>query len=999
MVLAGLASARSIAGRPGNYIIDNSKRGLLQDIVTFDNSSIFIRGERVVLYSGEFHPFRLPVPALWLDIFQKIKALGYNGVSFYTDWALLEGKPGSFSAKGIFDFQPFFDAASTAGIYLLARPGPYINAEASGGGFPGWLARVKGVPRTADPSYLDATANYVKNMGNIIAGAQITNGGPIILVQPENEYSAAEAGIKFPDPVYFNYVKQQFRNAGIIVPFINNDAGPHGYDSPSSAAPVDIYGHDNYPLGFDCANPYDWPPNALPTNFYTLHEEQSPTTPYSLVEYQGGSFDPWGGSGFAKCLALVNEEFERVFYKNVFSFGATIFNIYMTYGGSNWGNLGHPGGYSSYDYGAPIAEDRTVSREKYSEAKLLANFIRASPAYITAVPQNNFATNEFTNDKSITISQSKGNPTNFYFVRHSAYNSQNTSYYTITIPTSQGNFTLPQLGGELSLLGRDSNVYVSDYDVAGTNLLYSTADIFTWKKYAPKAVLVVYGGTGQIQELAFKSNAPATLVEGTGAKIVSKDGIIIVQYVASSNRQIIRIGGGLYVHLLDRNSAYNYWTVDLPTGLSSSGDPNEGIKNAAIINGPYLMRTAAVNGTTMSLTGDVNMTTTIEIIGGAPKGLTSVLFNGQSLDFQLKHGSIVAATIIFRAPDISVPNLSSVKWKTINSLPEIESGYDDSLWTEASLPYSNNTARNLTTPTSLYSFDYGFSTGNLLYRGRFTATGSESLLYITTQGGSAYGASIWLDSTFMTSFHGFDAAASSALTVHLPKLTAGAEYVITVLTDNMGLDENYDIGSSEAKDPRGILDFDLVGRPQNAISWKLTGNLGGEDFYDPSRGPLNEGGLYIERQGWHLPGAPTEDWAESRGPTEGINTAGVQFYSTTFDLDFPDGYDIPLAIQFTNGTDTDSAGLSTAYRCQLYVNGFQFGKFVHNIGPQTVFPVPQGIWNYSGSNYLGITLWALEGTGAKVDSISIVAGPVVQSGYGSVENSPASGWTKREGAY
>lgn len=63
---------------------------------------------------------RLPVPGLWLDILQKIKALGYTGVSFYTDWALLEGKQGDFSAEGVFALEPFFEAAQTAGIYLLA---------------------------------------------------------------------------------------------------------------------------------------------------------------------------------------------------------------------------------------------------------------------------------------------------------------------------------------------------------------------------------------------------------------------------------------------------------------------------------------------------------------------------------------------------------------------------------------------------------------------------------------------------------------------------------------------------------------------------------------------------------------------------------------------------------------------------------------------------------------------------------------------------------------
>ncbi|KAK3062696.1 hypothetical protein LTR53_019247, partial [Teratosphaeriaceae sp. CCFEE 6253] len=112
--------------------------------------------------------------------------------------------PGVFNASGIFDFEPFFDAAATAGIYLLARPGPYINAEVSGGGFPGWLQRIPALLRTRDPLYLQATDNYAANIGRIIAKAQITNGGPVILVQPENEYTGAAANVpEFPDAEYF----------------------------------------------------------------------------------------------------------------------------------------------------------------------------------------------------------------------------------------------------------------------------------------------------------------------------------------------------------------------------------------------------------------------------------------------------------------------------------------------------------------------------------------------------------------------------------------------------------------------------------------------------------------------------------------------------------------------------------------------------------------------------------------------------------------------------
>jgi beta-galactosidase GanA len=102
----------------------------------------------------------LPVPTLWLDIFQKLKAAGFNCVSFYRDWALLEAKRGHYIADGLFDLNPFFDAAKQTGIYLIARPGPYINTEVSGGGFPGWMQRVKSPFRTNNPKYLEATDKY-----------------------------------------------------------------------------------------------------------------------------------------------------------------------------------------------------------------------------------------------------------------------------------------------------------------------------------------------------------------------------------------------------------------------------------------------------------------------------------------------------------------------------------------------------------------------------------------------------------------------------------------------------------------------------------------------------------------------------------------------------------------------------------------------------------------------------------------------------------------------
>lgn len=92
------------------------------------------------------------------------------------------------------------------------------------------------------------SSSYVSHIGALIAKYQITNGGPVILYQPENEYSGACCGSEFPDPEYFQYVIDQARRAGIVVPTISNDAYPGGHNAPGTGkGEADIYGHDNYP--------------------------------------------------------------------------------------------------------------------------------------------------------------------------------------------------------------------------------------------------------------------------------------------------------------------------------------------------------------------------------------------------------------------------------------------------------------------------------------------------------------------------------------------------------------------------------------------------------------------------------------------------------------------------------------------------------------------------------------------------------------------------------
>lgn len=419
------------------------------------------------------------------------------------------------------------------------------------------------------------------------------------------------------------------------------------------------------------------------------------------------------------------------------------------------------------------------------------------------------------------------------------------------------------------------------------------------------------------------------------------------------------------------------------------------------MNGPYLVRSASVSGKKLELKADFNATTEVEIIG-VPRGVSKVVINGVETKCSTNAQGNRVAKIHHQKLDLGLPSLEDLDWSSIDSLPEIQPGYDDSKWVDADHTTTNNTfVQPFLTPVSLYGSDYGFHTGALLLRGHFTATGAETKLDISTAGGKAFGSSVWINDKFIGSWTGIDASETHNDTYNLPNLTKGKSYVVTVLVDNMGLNENWVVGVEDMKHARGILNYTLSTSDGTApdITWKLTGNLGGEDYADRARGPLNEGGLFAERKGYHLPSPPLDEFKSGANPLDGVAEPGVAFFAAKLALDLPsDKWDVPLSFVFKNET-TDGTSSGGAYRAWLYVNGFQFGRYVSNIGPQTVFPVPEGILDYGGDNWLGLAVWALEGDGAKVPGFDLVAGTPVLTGRDEVKLVDAPAWAERPGAY
>lgn len=440
------------------------------------------------------------------------------------------------------------------------------------------------------------------------------------------------------------------------------------------------------------------------------------------------------------------------------------------------------------------------------------------------------------------------------------------------------------------------------------------------------------------------------------------------------------------------------WSIGMPSN-STARAPFTGLaKQKAIIKGAYLIRTAVGINDRMFLTGDVIESTTIQILGGAPETLSSLQFNGKALNFDIDESGTVIAYIEKPKFSYEIPDLASLQWKAIDSLPEISSSYSDKNWVNAR-EKSYNDRQKLRTPTSLLASDYGYNWGYHLFRGHFQSTGAEKTFTLHTRGGSAYGVSVWLDDQFIGSFAGSADFEENINTFNLPESKPEAKRILTIVLDNMGHNQNWNVGFDDSKRPLGILNYTLSGRKQDSISWKINGNHGGEDYPDRARGPANEGGLWAERHGYHLPNPPTAGWKDSKGPTEGLQKAGIAFYSTSFDLNIPRELDLPIAIQV--GTSSDplvDAAKRPAYRLQIFVNGWQFGKYTNNIGPQRKFPVPVGIWNYRGKNWVAVSLWNLDGKEVKVEEFKLVTGPEIYSGMQPVETVISPAWTERKGA-
>ena len=321
--LLALAPAQMMAAQKGGTFTTGDKTFLLN-------------GKPFVVKAAELHYPRIP-RAYWEHRIKMCKALGMNTICLYVFWNIHEQEEGKFDFTGNNDVAAFCRLAQKNGMYVIVRPGPYVCAEWEMGGLPWWLLKKKDIRlREQDPYFMQRVEIFEKEVGKQLAPLTIQNGGPIIMVQVENEY------------------------------------GSYGKDKPYVSAIRDIVrksGFDKVSL-FQC----DWSSNFLNNglddltwtmNFGTGANidqqfkrlgEVRPNAPKMCSEFWSGWFDKWGARHETRPAKDMVEGMDEMLSKGI------SFSLYMTHGGTSfghWAGANSPGfqpDVTSYDYDAPINE-------------------------------------------------------------------------------------------------------------------------------------------------------------------------------------------------------------------------------------------------------------------------------------------------------------------------------------------------------------------------------------------------------------------------------------------------------------------------------------------------------------------------------------------------------------------------------------------------------------------------------------------------------------------
>lgn len=321
---------------------------------TIGEHDFLLDGEPFRVLSGALHYFRVH-PDLWADRIDKARRMGLNTIETYVPWNAHAPTPDVFDLSGGLDLDRFLRLVGEAGMKAVVRPGPFICAEWDNGGLPAWLFRDPDVGvRRAEPRYLAAVREYLERVYAVVEPLQVQHGGPVILVQVENEYGAFGS-----DKAYLEALVECTKAAGITVPLTTVDQPT---DEMLTAGSLD---------GLLLTASFG---SRSAERLAKLREHQ-PTGPLMCSEFWNGWFDYWGSHHHTTSADDAAAELDALL-----SAGASV-NLYMFHGGTNFGltsGANDKGVYrptiTSYDYDAPLDEAGNPTAKYHAFREVIARY-------------------------------------------------------------------------------------------------------------------------------------------------------------------------------------------------------------------------------------------------------------------------------------------------------------------------------------------------------------------------------------------------------------------------------------------------------------------------------------------------------------------------------------------------------------------------------------------------------------------------------------------------
>ncbi len=418
-------------------------------------------GKPIQIHSGEMHYARIPKP-YWRQRLQMMKAMGLNAVATYVFWNYHETEPGVWDFKtGNRDVAEYIKIAQEEGLFVILRPGPYVCAEWDFGGYPWFLAKVPGmVIRTDNPQYLAATKAYFTALYGQVKHLLVSNGGPIVMVQGENEfgsYVAQRKDISLEDhKKYSAAVFQQLKDVGFNVPFFTSDGSWLFEGGALPGALPTANGENDVAKLKDVVNKY--------------HGNKGP---YMVAEFYPGWLSHW-----AEPFPLVSTKRVVDQTKKYLDAGVS-FNYYMVHGGTNFGFTSGANydnkhdlqpDLTSYDYDAPISEAGWAT-EKYNALRDLLKKPE-TPPIPARIPLIKFPDIKLNQSVDIDVIKDKITAINSEYPLSFEDLNQGHGYVLYSRKFSQ------PISGKLKLAGlRDyALVYVNGVKVAELNSYYKKYD-------------------------------------------------------------------------------------------------------------------------------------------------------------------------------------------------------------------------------------------------------------------------------------------------------------------------------------------------------------------------------------------------------------------------------------------------------------------------------------------------------------------------------------------